>query len=223
MNLKMNDRLIRRLLLTYSLTFILISIADASAMLADELVAVVLGGGIEGIGIVTGISWDIAVIVLVLNFFKKNSIFRFKPQKIDFRSIGKIIVTGSPRISRYLCKILSKLFTNRIILLYGGSISVSALSVNALCLEEIAGNIVEHGFKLDRKPHYCDIRILIEQDHTICLRIRDDCKLFDMQEIYKALKKEDIAANVGIKIVYGMARDVSYFSLLKTNNVIIHI
>lgn len=92
----------------------------------------------------------------------------------------------------------------------------------SLCAEEIAGNVVDHGFKKDHKSHSCEVRVMIE-DGDIILRIRDDCRYFNLKERYEAMDKDDPTANVGIRLVYGIAKDVNYVNLLGTNTLIIRV
>ena len=92
----------------------------------------------------------------------------------------------------------------------------------ALCIEETAGNVVDHGFKKDNKEHSCDIRVMIENGDII-LRIRDDCRYFNMKERYEVLKSQDAFSGIGIKLVYGIAKEVNYVNLLNTNTLIIRV
>lgn len=94
---------------------------------------------------------------------------------------------------------------------------------SALCVEETAGNVVNHGFKMDNKKHSCDIRVMIEDGGNITLRIRDDCRYFNMKERYEVMKSKDEFSGIGIKLVYGIAKDVSYVNLLNTNTLIIRV
>ena len=92
----------------------------------------------------------------------------------------------------------------------------------SLCAEELAGNVVGHGFKKDHKSHSCEIRVMIEEGDII-LRIRDDCRYFNLKERYEAMDKDDLTANVGIRLVYGIAKDINYVNLLDTNTLIIRV
>ena len=93
---------------------------------------------------------------------------------------------------------------------------------SALCVEETAGNVVGHGFKKDNKEHNCDIRVMIENGDII-LRIRDDCRYFNMKERYEVLKNQDAFSGIGIKLVYGAAKEINYVNLLNTNTLIIRV
>ena len=96
-------------------------------------------------------------------------------------------------------------------------------NILALCIEEMGGNIMEHGFS-DGKPHMIDMRILVK-DGELILRLRDDCRPFNPVERYRmALQQEDDPTrNVGIRMVMKMSRDVKYLSTMSTNNLIIRI
>ena len=80
----------------------------------------------------------------------------------------------------------------------------------------MAGNIVTHGFEKDEKKHSVDIRVTHKGDDVI-LRIRDNCEAFNPTEHAKLMDPGEMGKNVGIRLVYGMARDVSYQNLLGLN------
>ena len=85
-----------------------------------------------------------------------------------------------------------------------------------LCMEEMAGNIVTHGFTKDQKKHSIDIRVVHKGDDII-LRIRDNCKVFNPSERAQLMDPGDMGKNVGIRLVYGMATSISYQNLLGLN------
>jgi len=93
----------------------------------------------------------------------------------------------------------------------------------ALFMEELARNVVEHGFD-DGKKHCLEAVVAIDGGEVI-LRIHDDCRKFNLKE--KAanwkLDPEHPEKNMGIRLVLGMAKDVSYASSMNTNNIIIKI
>ena len=86
----------------------------------------------------------------------------------------------------------------------------------ALCMEEMAGNIVQHGFTKDTKRHSADIRVVHKADEII-LRIRDDCVAFDPAEYHRIMQPDENGKNIGIRIVYGIAKEVKYQNLLGMN------
>lgn len=92
----------------------------------------------------------------------------------------------------------------------------------SLCVEELAGNTVKHGF-VKLKGKLCNVRIMLYRDGTITLRIRDDCPKFDLKEKYTLMSQSDSVSNIGIKLVFGIAKEVKYNNLLGYNNTIIQL
>ena len=86
----------------------------------------------------------------------------------------------------------------------------------SLSMEEMAGNIVEHGFKKDNKRHSVDIRI-VHKDDDVILRIKDDCVPFDPGERQKLTEGEDITKNIGIRMIFRIAADINYRNILGMN------
>ena len=91
-----------------------------------------------------------------------------------------------------------------------------------LSMEEMAGNIVEHGFEKDNRRHYVDIRV-VHKDDDVILRIKDDCIPFDPGERIKMADNDDLTRNIGIRMVFRMARDVQYQNILGLNVLTIRI
>ena len=91
----------------------------------------------------------------------------------------------------------------------------------ALCTEEMASNIVRHGF-LSEKQHGLMIRVVVANGDLI-LRFRDNCKLFNIREKYDSADQKDVTSNIGIRLVMGMAKDVMYVNTLNLNTTIIKI
>lgn len=87
---------------------------------------------------------------------------------------------------------------------------------SALCLEEMAGNVISHGFNKDKKNHALNARVVYLRD-TVLLRLKDDCIPFDPSQMAGFVSDKDPFRNVGIKMVYGIADDVTYQNLLGLN------
>ena len=85
-----------------------------------------------------------------------------------------------------------------------------------LAMEEMAGNIVDHGFTKDLKPHSVDVRVVHKGDDVI-LRLRDDCVPFDPGERQRLQAGDDITKNIGIRMVFSLAKDVQYQNMLGLN------
>ena len=91
-----------------------------------------------------------------------------------------------------------------------------------LSMEEMAGNIVDHGFTKDSKTHSIDVRV-VHKDEDVILRIKDDCVPFDPGERQQLAEDDDITKNIGIRMVFRIARDVQYQNILGLNVLTIRI
>ena len=91
-----------------------------------------------------------------------------------------------------------------------------------LSMEEMAGNIVDHGFTKDKKRHSVDVRV-VHKDSDVILRIKDDCVPFDPGERQKLAEGNDTTKNIGIRMVFRIARDVQYQNILGMNVLTIRI
>ena len=87
---------------------------------------------------------------------------------------------------------------------------------SALSLEEMARNVIEHGFTSDNKKHYLDARI-VNKNEKILLRIKDDCPAFDPVSMKEQIKPDDPTRNIGIRMVMRLADEVDYQNLLGLN------
>lgn len=91
----------------------------------------------------------------------------------------------------------------------------------ALCIEEMARNILDYGFA-DQKKHSIDLR-LVSKDGGLTIRIRDDCKAFDPKKWLEIHQPEDPLQNIGIRMVSEITEELSYINTMDTNNLIIRI
>ena len=82
----------------------------------------------------------------------------------------------------------------------------------ALCIEEMAGNVIRHGFR-DGRPHHLSVRILDKGDRWV-LRFRDDCRVFDPVNYVKT--GDD--GTLGIRLVMALAEDAHYTYSMNLNN-----
>lgn len=83
----------------------------------------------------------------------------------------------------------------------------------ALCIEEMAGNTIQHGFSSDGKPHHLSIRLLSKPDSWI-LRFRDDCAAFDPVHYVPADGKDAL----GIRLVLAITEKAFYTYSMNMNN-----
>ncbi len=87
---------------------------------------------------------------------------------------------------------------------------------SSLAMEEMSGNIVNHGFNADNKDHNMDVRVVSKKD-GIMLRIKDDCNPFDPVGMNKLLNPDDPSKNIGIRMVSKIADEFSYQNMLGLN------
>ena len=85
----------------------------------------------------------------------------------------------------------------------------------ALCMEEMAGNVVQHGFA-DGKKHSVDVRVTYKEGELL-LRLRDDCRLFDPKEQSELFDPEDVTHNIGLRMVSRIAKSMTYQNMLGLN------
>lgn len=90
-----------------------------------------------------------------------------------------------------------------------------------LCLEELAGNSLLHGFKDDREK-YVEYRFLII-GRWLILRLRDNGRPFNLTERYKLLNPDDPVSGLGLRIVFAAAENVNYSHAFDLNNVCIRV
>ncbi|MBR3151185.1 MAG: hypothetical protein IKF46_04300, partial [Erysipelotrichaceae bacterium] len=57
----------------------------------------------------------------------------------------------------------------------------------------------------------------------VILRIKDDCVPFDPGERQKLTDNEDISKNIGLRMVFRMAKDIKYQNILGLNVLTIRI
>lgn len=86
-----------------------------------------------------------------------------------------------------------------------------------LCVEEMAGNVVTHGFRHTGNADKGRAWVLaLYQNDTLTLRIRDNCTQFDPKE-YLKLGRKDPMEHVGIRLVNGLADSVQYQNVFGMN------
>lgn len=86
----------------------------------------------------------------------------------------------------------------------------------------MAANIVQNLFPRDKKEHSVEVRVVHKKDDII-LRIKDDCVPFDPAEQLKIVGDSDIDENLGIRMVFKIAKEVQYQNVLGLNVLTLHI
>lgn len=86
----------------------------------------------------------------------------------------------------------------------------------SLAMEEMAGNVVRHGFALDGKKHNLTARVIVK-DEDVILCIKDDCQPFDPVARQRLADPDDKTTNIGLRMVYNIAKDFTYQNVLGLN------
>ena len=92
----------------------------------------------------------------------------------------------------------------------------------SLAIEEMLGNIIQHGFSKDNRKHSIDVRISHKGD-DFSLRIRDDCFIFDPVKQLELYSDDDKIHGIGLRMIIHTAKDVHYTSILGLNNLSIRV
>ena len=85
-----------------------------------------------------------------------------------------------------------------------------------LATEEMAGNVIDHGFVKDNKEHNIDIRVTYKDD-SVLLRIKDDCVPFDPKTRSEITDPSDPTKNIGVRMIYKIMHDIDYQNILGLN------
>lgn len=89
----------------------------------------------------------------------------------------------------------------------------------ALCIEEMAGNVVQHAFKPGEKKWF-DVMILDKPDSVI-VRMRDNGSAFDPLDYLNTADDSDREAGLGIKMISSLADKFEYSRNMGLNVLII--
>lgn len=96
-------------------------------------------------------------------------------------------------------------------------------TAGSLAMEELAGNIVKHGFQ-DEKKHSIDVRLSYKAKADIlCLRLKDDCKPFNPKEQMQLTNPNNPAENLGIRTAWGLAKNITYQNTFQLNVLMIEL
>ena len=89
-----------------------------------------------------------------------------------------------------------------------------------LCVEEMVGNVVEHGFRPGEK-HQVDVRLTAKDRLIICMR--DDCEAFDPKSRLDQFDPEDVTKNIGIRMIAAMSEEMNYQCTAGINTLLIRV
>jgi two-component sensor histidine kinase len=96
-------------------------------------------------------------------------------------------------------------------------IDTKTLHTLSLCIEEMAGNVVQHAF-LPGEKRWLDVT-LINKPETIIFRLRDNGAAFDPL----AYLSQGNYDTYGIRMIHALATSFEYRRSMGLNNLIIHL
>ena len=88
-----------------------------------------------------------------------------------------------------------------------------------LCVEEMAANVLQHGFSKGSGSYSADVRVVCRDELTV--RIRDNCREFDPRKRLELFEPEQPEKNVGIRLVAGLAKKMDYYNTAGVNTLLI--
>lgn len=86
---------------------------------------------------------------------------------------------------------------------------------SGLCVEEMAGNIVKHGFT-GKSNSVVDISV-IKTAEGLQMKFKDNCRQFNPEDIDLIFVPSDPVKNIGIRIVRKVCKSMEYYPLLGLN------
>ena len=101
----------------------------------DILNGYVLNYGMFGMGLATTIANYCALFLMMIHFFRKDSMFRLRIAFINFRELTRIFSGGAPVLTKRLCKVFRPILINRFIFAVGTERALAAYSVQANFLD----------------------------------------------------------------------------------------
>jgi Histidine kinase-, DNA gyrase B-, and HSP90-like ATPase. len=84
-----------------------------------------------------------------------------------------------------------------------------------LCIEELAGNIVRHGFS-KKSNSVVDIAV-VSTVNGLIIKFKDNCEHFNPSECETIFNPEDPSHNIGLRLVNKVSKEMEYQSLLGLN------
>ena len=99
--------------------------------------------------------------------------------------------------------------------------SERACMTAGVCVEELAGNVVKHGFQNQKSGTVWVLATI--QNKTLTLRIRDNCIRFDPKEYLRLSAQDDPSEHIGIRLVAGLAESVEYQNMFGMNMLTIEV
>ena len=105
------------------------ALLNAAFDIVFDVIAVLLGWGIWGIGIATSLSAYVNLMTLLLHFARKGRMVRFVRFHMGIQEFLNMLYIGSNKAVKRVCKLIRPIIVNAIIISYGGAVAMSALAI----------------------------------------------------------------------------------------------
>lgn len=105
------------------------ALADAAANIILDIVAVKIGLGILGVALATAFSRYLNLILQLTHFLKKDRMLHFVKPDIPVKEFLLMLANGSEKAIKRASNTIRPIILNAIIIAYGGTTAMSALSV----------------------------------------------------------------------------------------------
>lgn len=190
------------------------------------LSAVVLGKIFGIYGILASYTVSDALSLLAIYVYYAVKTRRVFPTKKDFQNLPEYFYLHPGDVISFDLRNLEdvSLASEQIILFCRGhKLDNKTAYYAALSFEELASNIVEHGFPSNKSSHpIIDLRVVIS-GNSFVIRLRDNCRQFDVTSQIAAANENDSdpTHNIGIRIVSKLASEITYLNTFNTNDIII--
>ena len=110
---------------------LLVSILNAAINIVLDWVAIaILGWGLKGAALATGLAWIISAMVPLYYFAKKSQALRFGPFRFDAKDLGQTCYNGSSEMADAISYALVAMLFNGQLLRYAGEAGVDAYAVS---------------------------------------------------------------------------------------------
>ena len=190
-------------------------------LLFNYIFVQVLGMQEFGLALAASLGSWVYMAVEAQYFLSGRSSFRISLRSVSLKELWPMVKIGFPGAAGNIYQTIRGMLVNiseeiQLFCLERG-IDDRRAHLAGLALEEMAGNVVDYGFKADRKRHTVDVRVVHREDEVL-LCIKDDCIKFDPDEFVRMTDKgEDLTKNIGLRIVFRIAKEVKYQNVLGLN------
>ncbi len=99
--------------------------------------------------------------------------------------------------------------------------SLHTRMIVSLAVEEMGTNVVSHAFTKNKNGHL-QIRVFCEGSKWT-VSLRDDCRAFNPKEYLELHSDDDRSRNIGIRMIVGMSKKLSYINSLELNNLVLEV